>query len=400
MASLRSGVMATDDDDDIEVADDDPMEGLGGPHPLLSPEDRVWRHPSEVAAELRGRDLCQRTRRRGSSGLWPWAAAAAATATVAIASVVLGDTAPSPENRTGEGLAASPTGSAATELTESVMTIEVANARERLTASATVYRGKYLLTAARLVRNAASISVLTSAGSRTDAAVLGFDVHTDLAVLGVDAHAEEVPPAPLRRLRTGMRVTAAISARPTTSESTSVIAKGRRERTPDGMVMYGLARIDLRPTKAITGGAVLDESRHLVGILNAMPFATSSSQPASTVVLPATIAANVADAIIETGAHRHAWLGAVIADLPANSTDFGPRGASITKVRPGSPAAQAGLQPGDRLVTIAGRRTPRVAAVMAALLEFEPGQSTTVGVFAGGTHVERRVLLGESEIDA
>ena len=241
-----------------------------------------------------------------------------------------------------------------------------------------------------------SISVIAVTGDAVAASVVGTDPHTDLAVLRVAGGAKGAP-APRRSvLRAGTAVTAVTGSRGSEGEqSATVTATERRERTVEGVDIFGLARIDLPPRPEMTGAALLDRSGRLVGVLNALEFDEPSSGDESMVVLPATIAANVADSIIDTGVPRHAWLGVTIADRPPGSVPC-PWGVAVTAVRPGSPAEGAEVRPGDLVVSIGGQDTPTVDAVMAKMRTLEPGDATSVRLCSDGTTTSRRIVVIES----
>lgn len=384
------------DDDDTDDDGDGPAGPPAGAHPLLSPQDRVWRHPSEIAADKRiERHVLRRQARRA---VWRGLAAAVTVVTMIAftASLLVGEIgSPRSESGRDETLAVSVDRNAATSLAEPVAAIELHTSAGRVVASGTVYRGRFLLTTARLLKGVASISVITESGP-LDAKVAGIDVHTDLAVLETDRRAASAPQRRESLLRVGMAVMAATGEEPSARRPATVTSIDQRELIPGGPALYGLARIDLPPEPRMTGAALLDGSGRLVGLLNAMTFDRSSSGDPTTVVLPARAARNVADAIIDVGTPRHASLGVTITDLPSDGSVAGPAGAVVTDVRPGSPAAELGVRPGDRIVSVGGRDTRDVGTVMAALLDFRPGDRTTIGTFADGATTERPVRLGES----
>jgi len=281
-----------------------------------------------------------------------------------------------------------------------VVTVEFRTSGRRSLARATLYRDRYLLTAARLATEADSISVVGATGGAVAATIVGTDTHTDLAVLRVDGRTEGAPPPRRSALVTGMAVTAMPGpAHSGGAEQTTVTATDLGERTPDGVDIFGLARIDVPLRAEMTGAAVLDGSGRLVGVVNALEFGASSSGGASLMVLPTTIAANVADSIIGTGAPQHAWLGVTIVERPPADTAPCPAGVTVTAVHAGSPAEEAGVRPGVLVVGLARQDTPTVDAVMAKMRTLQPGDATTVRLCSAGTTITRPIVVVESPVE-
>ncbi len=281
-----------------------------------------------------------------------------------------------------------------------VVTVEFRTSGRRFLARATLYRDRYLLTAARLAAEADSISVVGVTGGAVAATVVGTDTHTDLAVLRVDGRTEG---APLRRrsaLVTGTAVTAMTGSAPSGgAHQATVTATDLGERTPDGVGIFGLAHIDAPPRPEMTGAAVLDSSGRLVGVANALEFEGSSSGDRSLMVLPATIATNVADSIIDTGSLRHAWLGVTIAQRPSADAASCPAGPVVTAVHPGSPAEEAQVRPGFRVTGIGGQDTPTVDTVMAQMRTLKPGDASIVRLCSVGTTINREIVVVESPLE-
>ena len=71
-------------------------------------------------------------------------------------------------------------------------------------------------------------------------------------------------------------------------------------------------------------------------------------------------------------------------------------GAYISVVTPGGPAAKAGIQPGDIIVSVAGHQTPTTADLTAALVALKPGQTVSVVVRAqDGSQRTVKLTLGQ-----
>jgi putative serine protease PepD len=80
----------------------------------------------------------------------------------------------------------------------------------------------------------------------------------------------------------------------------------------------------------------------------------------------------IAAELITTGRATHAWLGA-----QANS-DVATRGARIVDVTPGSPAATAGLTPGEVVTKIEDQVIESGNALVATVQSRAPGASVTL----------------------
>ena len=403
IASVRFVGVASDEDDVEGGLGDDRWMGPARPQLPLPPEDRVWRHPSEIGAQARAEQHSERRLLRRHRRTRRFIAVGAVAAAVALGSLVevisSDDSRRSPPAIDGDNQEAARLGADAV-LRGPVVTVEFRTSGRRSLARATLYRDRYLLTAARLAAEADSVSVVGVTGGAVAATVVGTDTHTDLAVLQVDGRTEG---APLRRrsaLVTGTAVTAMTgSVHSGGAQQATVTATDLSERTRDGVVIFGLARIDAPPRPEMTGAAVLDGSRRLVGVVNALEFDQPSSGDRPLMVLPATIAANVADSIIDTGAPQHAWLGVTIADRRPDNTAPCPAGVAVTAVHPGSPAEEAQVRPGVLVAGIGGQDTPSVDALMAKMRTLRPGDATTVRLCTAGTTITRRIVVGEIPVE-
>jgi glutaredoxin 3 len=91
----------------------------------------------------------------------------------------------------------------------------------------------------------------------------------------------------------------------------------------------------------------------------------------------------LSQATIPTGPERPR-LGASIADAAQHVPPGSPPGAYVGRVRPGSPAARAGMQPGDIIVAFAGQPTGSAAAVEQILSRLRPQQPVPVRIYRNG----------------
>jgi C-terminal processing protease CtpA/Prc len=84
-----------------------------------------------------------------------------------------------------------------------------------------------------------------------------------------------------------------------------------------------------------------------------------------------------------------AWIGVRLQDLDENlreamNIDRHVQGALVSDVMDGSPAEKAGLEDGDVIIEVAGRRTTDLTEVTSAVRGLEPGEKALIVVSRGG----------------
>lgn len=224
----------------------------------------------------------------------------------------------------------------------------------------------YLLTNHHVASAGDRISVTLDDGSEHLAQLVGSDAHTDLAVLRVAA------PTPLqhlvldasRHLRVGQVVIAIGSPQGLQQTVTTgvVSALGRSLRAPSGRLIDGVIQTDASLNPGTSGGPLLDTCSRVIGVNTAIVAGAQSLCFA----VPSDTARWVLTEVLRHGRVRRAWLGiaAQTVPMPRRSVlHHGLRAASavsVDDVVADSPAAQAGLMAGDRIVCVDGKSTPDV----------------------------------------
>jgi len=213
-----------------------------------------------------------------------------------------------------------------------------------------------ILTNSHVVRGARQVTVHTTAGHAKDAAVLGDDPHTDIALLKIAAP-EPLPSLPLgsaRTLRVGQLVVAIGNPMGFASTITAgvVSALGRSLRATTGRLIDDVIQTDAALNPGNSGGPLLDAKGRVIGVNTAIIagaqgicFATSIDS-VQRVVLQ----------LLQHGRVRRASLG-----LAGQNTILPQRyvrhfqlaqasAVRVMEVVAESPAAQAGIRPGDLIV--------------------------------------------------
>ena len=160
--------------------------------------------------------------------------------------------------------------------------------------------------------------------------------------------------------------------------------------------LTGLIQTDANIQPGDSGGALANSKGQVIGIDTAasagFSFQTQGNQGFAIPINQAeTIATQIRNG--QTGATVHigptAFLG-VLVDTTASSS-----GATLSNVVPGGPAAQAGLQSGDTIVTLGGKTIDNPTTLTALIGQYHPGDRVTVGyVDTSGQSHQASVQLG------
>jgi serine protease Do/serine protease DegQ len=216
-----------------------------------------------------------------------------------------------------------------------------------------------IVTNNHVIDRADEITVTFTDGRVFKAKRVGTDPEFDLAVISIDA--DNIPSIPFgdsRQLEVGDFVLAIGYPANIGQSVTSGIVSGLH-RTNIGLEQFeNFIQTDAAIYPGNSGGALVNLQGDLVGINTAFIGATSTN-PGMGFAIPVNTARIIADQIIEFGDVRRGTLGITTDDPSPDAAREAAEptlGAIIVKVAPGSPAARAGLKPGDLVTELAGRQ--------------------------------------------
>jgi serine protease Do len=116
-------------------------------------------------------------------------------------------------------------------------------------------------------------------------------------------------------------------------------------------------------------------------------------------VAPSDLAEPVAAEPRDDGRMERGWLGVFLQPLDEELAGVlgapDGKGALVAFVEPDSPAARAGLKPGDIVIGVAGKAVQRQRDLAAAVGDAKPGSTVAVTVLRNGRRTEHQVAIGE-----
>jgi S1-C subfamily serine protease len=221
----------------------------------------------------------------------------------------------------------------------------------------------HVVTNYHVVEGAKKVQVSFSDSELMDATVIGTDPSTDIAVLKIKgAWARSLTPLTLGS-SSAVQVGDAVVAigNPFGLERTVtagiVSALQRRITAPNKFQIDEVIQTDAAINHGNSGGPLLNANGDVIGV-NAQIESESGGNVGIGFAIPIDTVKDVASQLIKEGKVEHAYLGIEMAtinsDLADNFRVPVDKGVLIQQVRPGSPAAQAGLQGGTTQVVLAG----------------------------------------------
>ena len=245
-----------------------------------------------------------------------------------------------------------------------------------------------IVTNNHVVERATNITVTLWDGRKLAGRKVGSDPDTDLAVIRIPAHdLDTLPLGNSDNLQVGDYVLAIGNPFGIGQTVTHGIVSALKRRGL-GRGYEDFIQTDAPINPGNSGGALVDLAGELVGI-NAAIIGPSGGNVGIGFAIPVNLVRQVVEQIERGGTVQHGHLGIAIQDLTpqlANSLDLraDQTGALVSTVEPGSPAARAGLRPGDVVVAVGGQSIADANALHNAIGLLRAGQVTEMTVLRDG----------------
>src|SRR6266851_1165976 len=217
----------------------------------------------------------------------------------------------------------------------------------------------YIVTNNHVVTNAAKITAILQDNSRHPAKVIGRDEKTDLALIKIDSK-DKLPFVSWGdsdQAKVGDWVAAVGNPFGLGGTVTAGIISALGRNINEGP--YDFIQIDAPINRGNSGGPTFNLSGEVIGINTAI-YSPSGGSVGIGFAVPSNTAQSVVAQLKEKGHVTRGWLGIAIQSIsPSIAKSLGldpekPAGALVASITPDSPAAKAGLKPGDVILSAAG----------------------------------------------
>ncbi|HCR12851.1 MAG TPA: peptidase [Desulfovibrio sp.] len=257
----------------------------------------------------------------------------------------------------------------------------------------------YIVTNNHVIDNADEVKVQFKNNEKPLAAkIVGRDPETDLALLKIDGKSNlpYLEFGDSGKIKVGEWVLAI--GNPFGLENTVTLgivsAKGR---------IIGAGPFDnfIQTDAAInpgnSGGPLIDLDGKVIGINTAI---VASGQGIG-FAIPSGMAKDVIAQLREGKSVKRGWIGVTIQDIDENTAKAlgmdNTKGALVTSVLEGQPAAKAGIKTGDVITAVSGQKIDNTNELLRRIAALKPGDSTEMNLLRKGSPLTVSVTLGERD---
>jgi 2-alkenal reductase len=264
----------------------------------------------------------------------------------------------------------------------------------------------YILTNNHVVEGTQALNIILADGTQQKATIVGTDPYSDIAVLKTSGKIPAVAVLGnsdmLKPGETAIAIGSPLGDFKNTVTVGVVSATGRSIDTGNGYQIEGLIQTDAAINQGNSGGPLVDLAGAVIGINTLIVRNTGSGTVAEGLgfSIPINTAQAVATQIIQKGYVAHPYLGIsyqpITPDVAAAYNLPVQWGVYVTRVAVNSPAAQAGLQPGDMINQIDTVHLDATHSYLNALFSYKPGDQITLSFVRNGQTLQAKVTLVEA----
>jgi len=257
----------------------------------------------------------------------------------------------------------------------------------------------FVLTNNHVIDKADKIMVTLHDGRQLNAQLIGTDKDSDVAIIQIPAdNLTQLPIANSDQVRVGDFVVAIGSPFGLSQTVTSgiVSALGRSGLGIEGYEDFIQTDASINPGNS--GGALVNLRGELVG-MNTAILAPSGGNVGIGFAIPSKMAMSIKDSLVKHGEVRRGLLGVTTQDLTPDLINAfnlaNKNGAVVSRIENNSPAAKAGLEPGDIITSINGKEIKGSAEIRNLIGMMQIGDKVDIEYIRSGVKKQATAEIGK-----
>ena len=279
--------------------------------------------------------------------------------------------------------------------------------REGTGSGVIIRKDGYIVTNNHVIEGATDLEVTTFDKRKFKATIVGTDPATDLAVIKVES--ESLPVLDIANsdeVRVGewvlavgnpFNLTSTVTAGIVSAKGRNIdIIEGQQKRNGGGYAIEAFIQTDAAVNPGNSGGALVNTDGKLVGINTAIASQTGS-YAGYAFAIPANLVKKIVGDIIEFGAPQRGQLGINIQNMDSDfAKEIGSaltEGVYVAQVQKGSAAEDAGVQSGDIITGVNGKRVIADPDLKEMVARGRPGEQVTLNINRKGAQKDVAVKL-------
>lgn len=244
-----------------------------------------------------------------------------------------------------------------------------------------------ILTNAHVIDGADEVIVKLTDRREFKAKVIGLDKNTDVAVIKIKA--KDLPTVKIgdpTLSRVGEPVLAIGSPYGFENSATGGIISAKARSLPDDTYVPFI-QTDVAVNPGNSGGPLFNHRGEVIGI-NSQIYSRTGGFQGLSFAIPINVAIHIKDQLVAHGKVIRGRLGITIQPIDGSLAEaFGlsqPRGALVAGLDPRGPAAAAGVQAGDIIVSINGTPINESSELPSYVADVKPGTAIKLGIIRNG----------------
>jgi serine protease DegS len=244
----------------------------------------------------------------------------------------------------------------------------------------------YILTNAHVIQYANDIRVTLNDGRQIQAQLIGIDADTDLAVLNIPVqNLPQIPIGDSSDIKIGDIVLAIGNPYNFGQTVTQGIVSATSRKRRGISYFDDFIQTDADINQGNSGGALVNAAGELIGINTAIISSSGGSEGIG-LATPVNQAVDVMNQIIKNGKVVRGWLGIEAQTLSMDvieAADLKTGGVLVTAIMRNGPAENAGLVPGDIMLSIDGKNVRSPDQAIETITELKPGKEVKINILRG-----------------